>query len=191
MNKKKMDKKKREIIDCIQHSNDFSCVNYEYSISNIKADINRLCGSMPYMSVCTIQKLCKEVKSTNGICQEFSMLGDSCLHDMPGMSGCNNFKKLCSKDSVVKQCSKIQIVKNLPKTMELFTNIKSICNEMIMEGCEKCTKLNMECEVLPIYSSLCIDMGDMLQCQNWTKMCDLSGSLFHSPITQRICGAKD
>ncbi|KAM9962077.1 hypothetical protein ACTFIR_004961 [Dictyostelium discoideum] len=174
-------------IDCITHSNDPSCVNYEYPINNIRGDINRLCSSMPYMPICSIQKSCKQVKSSNGICDEFSILGDSCTHDMPGMSGCNNFKKLCSKDSVIKQCSRIQSIKNLPKTMDTFSSIKSICNDMAMDGCEKCTKLNPSCAVLPIYSSLCLQMEGISQCSNWTKMCSPSGNLLNSPISSGIC----
>ncbi|KAN0034379.1 hypothetical protein ACTFIV_000885 [Dictyostelium citrinum] len=174
-------------IDCITHSNDPYCVNYEYPLINIIADINRLCGSMPYMPICSIQKSCIQAKSSNGICNQFSLLGDSCSHDMPGMSGCNNFKKICSKDSVVKQCSNIQSIKNLPKTMELFSSIKSICNEMPMEGCEKCIKLSFNCEVFPIYSSICLQMKDMPQCYNWTKLCSESGNLLHSSISSGIC----
>ncbi|KAN0050833.1 hypothetical protein ACTA71_004135 [Dictyostelium dimigraforme] len=174
-------------IDCVLHSNDINCINYEYPLSSIKNDINKLCSSMPYMPICTIQKSCNKVKSSIGICKEFSILGDSCIHDMPGMSGCNNFKKLCSNDSVVKQCSTVQSIRNLPKTMEMFSSIKSICNEMSMEGCEKCQKLNFDCEVLSIYSSLCLQMNGMSQCSNWSRMCSPSGNLFNSQISSGFC----
>ncbi|KAN0025121.1 hypothetical protein ACTFIV_009537 [Dictyostelium citrinum] len=174
-------------VNCVTDSSDASCTNFQYPLANITADINSLCVSMPYMPVCTIQQSCNEASSTSGICAPFSILGDSCLHDMPGMSGCSNFKKLCASGSVVEQCSTVDSVTNLPTTMQMWANIQSICNEMTMTGCEKCTKLNATCDVLTVYSTLCLAMPEMSQCANWTSMCASTGDIASSPISSGIC----
>jgi hypothetical protein len=58
---------------------------------------------------------------------------------MPEMAGSSTFKKMCGSDpkrSVVKQCQNVSLI--LPTSSQCTQAIHSICNQMAMDGCDKC-----------------------------------------------------
>ncbi|EGC38675.1 hypothetical protein DICPUDRAFT_17426, partial [Dictyostelium purpureum] len=168
------------------------CANYVYPAANATADIKNLCTMMSYMPVCTVQASCDSAKLSTGICQPFSILADSCTHDMPGMGGCKNFVSLCNTTgSVVNQCKDVDMIDNLPTTMATYGLIKDICTEMAMDGCENCVgtgKTMKTCgDLLTVYSDLCMQMPDMSQCKAWQSMCLSTGNLAQSDLNGVFC----
>lgn len=94
------------------------------------------------------------------------------------MRGCSDFNALCSSNSSVLQCyDAIAIASRVPTTVEARDGIWSICQEMDMEGCDKCPKKPgksfPDCDILTTYSELCWDMPEMSQCSEfgWKAMC--------------------
>ncbi|KAJ3267096.1 hypothetical protein HDU76_011864, partial [Blyttiomyces sp. JEL0837] len=55
------------------------------------------------------------------------------------MKGCTGYSKICTPESVVKQCKTYPPLPYLPTTKEAASLVKSICSEMDMTGCEKCS----------------------------------------------------
>lgn len=173
-------------INCVQTPSDPSCANYQYPNANSTADIAALCKSMPYMPVCTINDKCMSLHSHDGLCDPFSILGDSCTHDMPGMGGCKNFRSLCNTTagSVVQECKNFQQIDNLPTTMTLVSLIQSICDEMPMSACTSCkTSKPIDCDLLTTYTSLCMEMPTMSQCQAFNTMCADDSNLVSSQLS--------
>ncbi|KAI9294049.1 Ctr-domain-containing protein [Neoconidiobolus thromboides FSU 785] len=161
--------------DCISNPTDSSCTNYVYSNENIEADMINLCRNMPYMPGCSIRSLCGNSTQLQqeAYCDSFSILADVCKSDMPGMGGCKNYVSLCKQGSLVPQCKDKLPISNLPNTETVNKQVKSICNEMTMDGCEKCatTSFYANCDLLGVYSQLCQAMPEMDQCSDWKKMC--------------------
>jgi hypothetical protein len=81
-----------------------------------------------------VQTLCENPKKASGkYCEPFSILADGCT-DMPKMSGCEDYTSMCSAGSVIKECTEYPPIPGLPTTSDLNAYIKSICDEMNMEG---------------------------------------------------------
>ncbi|KAJ1545266.1 hypothetical protein HK096_006600, partial [Nowakowskiella sp. JEL0078] len=100
---------------------------------------------------------------------------------MPSMRACRNYTKLCSPGTAVQECANVPMLTNLPKTKQLASQVYSICTEMYMDGCSSCnfnspTSLP-NCDILGIYSKLCIEMPGMPQCSDLTTICSSTPSL--------------
>lgn len=167
--------------DCLKDPTDKNCSTFVYKEDLIQADINRLCKQMDYMPGCSINSLCNSNKAlaNEPYCNSFSILADVCKTDMPGMGGCENYVSLCNnKNSLVPQCKINQPISNLPSTDLVNKQVKSICNEMAMDGCEKCSFKTSygKCDLLAVYSQLCQAMPEMSQCGEWKTMCPGSAS---------------
>ncbi|KAJ3315318.1 hypothetical protein HDV04_003711 [Boothiomyces sp. JEL0838] len=79
---------------------------------------------------------------------------------------------------MVRQCSEEKPIPSLPTTKRAKELVKDICDEMDMDGCEKCegTKMN-KCEVFKVYTDLCVAMPYMSQCRDYRTMCSWDPSL--------------
>jgi copper transporter 1 len=136
-----------------------------------------LCTAMNSMPGCTIRATCAATPDlkTSIYCEDFSIYKTLCS-DMPKMNGCGNYTSMCAPGSVVNQCN--TPAAPVPSTMKTFGYIKSICTEpgMLMEACYRCQGKNgpgtgMNCDLLTVYSDLCVDMPGMTQCSGWEDFC--------------------
>jgi len=153
------------------------CSTYTYPSSNITSDITDLCQAMFYMPGCTINNVCLTgAHQTDPYCEDFSVLADICEYDMPRMGGCGPYVGLCGlPNSTVGQCDAFPSIPGLPTTDQANTAIKSMCGQHYMEGCNDCDTSQtgfMQCDLLAVYSKLCLGMPDMLECSYWVTMCE-------------------
>lgn len=159
---------------CPSDANDTACA--EFNLSDLQAtnDLNDLCSQMPSMPSCSLSKTC-----TNNLpqCKPFNKLGAACV-DIPMMTGCNSFIKMCGdnpKSSANSQC-KSSNIGLIPTSAQTTQNIYAICSSMKMDGCQNCqidspTATYANCDLLQTYSFLCKSMPGMLQCKDYVRMC--------------------
>ncbi|KAI9144818.1 Ctr copper transporter family-domain-containing protein [Paraphysoderma sedebokerense] len=178
---------------CVSTPWDSSCADYRYPTDLQDADNINLCTQMNFMSGCTIDKICKATSMTatslkaKGYCDGFSVLANTCKNDMPKMGGCKNYVSMCAPtNSTVKQCTASTAIPGLPTTSTVNSAVRSICNSHTMEGCEKCTFASPtafgNCDLLTVYSQLCVAMPNMEECGSWKTMCS------QSPELHSLCG---
>lgn len=113
------------------------------------------------------------------------------------MKGCKVYTNMCGIDlqsggkptpqspqfsnTTIKQCSENPPLARLPPTKLVNTEIKSICDEMTMDGCEKCqinpsvSNTYLDCDMFDVYAMLCKAMPDMKQCESWKNFCEING----------------
>jgi len=128
------------------------------------------------MSGCSISRICGNELARgvdSGIyCSPFSVMADTCVN-MMGMSGCQALKALCSNGSLVAQCK--TPVLPFPSDAQLRSNLKSICTEMWMNGCDACIDEGTGgfklCDKFLVYSTLCEEMPTMAQCAAYHYYC--------------------
>jgi solute carrier family 31 (copper transporter), member 1 len=173
---------------CVSNSSATSCVSYTYPNANAYADLNNLCTAMSFMPGCSIYSACNltnNALSPDTACEPFQLLTTICKLDtgMSMMSGCANYNSLCANTSVVRQCSSVSGLAFLPTTQQVNSDVKSICSDMTMDGCERCTpdwekgKTFSTCNLLDVYGYLCYTMPDMRQCvsgTSWDSLCSTS-----------------
>lgn len=177
---------------CVTDPTQSNCAAYLYPDSSIRADIDNLCKSMPFMTACSVYNNCNAAEDQSSVsqnpelvCDPFQLLVTICkLDGMGGMSGCVNYNSMCGNNATqVAQCQKTGLV-FLPTTKQSNTQVKSICNEMTMDGCEQCTpswdagKIYAACDLLGVYGLLCYQMPDMQQCTEWHKMCNTDPTMY-------------
>lgn len=163
-------------ISCWDDPTQSFCANYTIPAAEIESSISTLCTSMPNMPGCALNEECKGDTTivSSQYCSRFAVLKTICI-DMPRMKGCGNYTSLCTTTgSVVKQCA--AAVLPLPSTSNTAAMVKSICSEMYMTACERCPGKNgpgtgSNCDLLTVYSDLCLDMPKMSQCSAWSTMC--------------------
>jgi len=103
---------------------------------------------------------------------------------MAGMRDCKAYTGLCADGSVVQQCKTYPGLNYLVTTAVANDQVKSICYEMDMDGCEKCKpswdqgRKWGNCSLLDVYGQLCFDMPEMRQCSDMKAMCGADGSLY-------------
>eukprot|EP00879_Flechtneria_rotunda_P004898 GHRR01005172.1.p1 GENE.GHRR01005172.1~~GHRR01005172.1.p1 ORF type:complete len:321 (+),score=61.76 GHRR01005172.1:1164-2126(+) len=74
-------------------------------------------------------------------------------------------------------------LKDIPTSSKVNSQVRSICEEMTMDGCEKCMpsweagRTWADCDLLDVYGSLCHQMPDMSQCSEWHAMCQADPTL--------------
>jgi len=132
-----------------------------------------------------VDRICQDEKYGNGpYCEDFGIYKEICM-DMPGMKSCNDYTLMCTEDSVVKECFSKTLP--LPSFKQTMFFINSICSNMDMSGCEQCN--TGSCEVLSVYSTLCLQMPDMEQCMDWKSICAIVpnwpicvGNEYSSPV---------
>eukprot|EP01128_Nolandella_sp_AFSM9_P006019 TRINITY_DN3024_c0_g1_i1.p1 TRINITY_DN3024_c0_g1~~TRINITY_DN3024_c0_g1_i1.p1 ORF type:complete len:569 (-),score=98.64 TRINITY_DN3024_c0_g1_i1:344-2026(-) len=162
-------------MDCYQNSSQSKCEKFVMPTAMIKTDIETACLAMPTMPACTIDSICEaSTMVDNTYCHPFSLLKDVCSPDMARMSGCReHYTPLCAEGSVVEECM-MKSLSRLPEMAQARTDIKSICDQMSMEGCDQCVDTNgkmKSCDLLQVYSDLCLAMPDMKECDAWHSMC--------------------
>ncbi|GAM29479.1 hypothetical protein SAMD00019534_126550 [Acytostelium subglobosum LB1] len=182
---------------CVQTPWATGCTDFVYPAVNVSQDIDNLCdpdGGMPYMAVCSINNTCSQKAINSGVCQPLSVLADGCQFDMPGMSGCSNYKSMCGvANSTVAECKTYQAIPNLISTKQLNLMVYNICHEMNMESCSKCPWQTtppgtyLDCDLLLVYSQLCQQMPTMGQCQQWKTFCAQGTALEKSPLSSTYC----
>ncbi|KAI9004360.1 Ctr copper transporter family-domain-containing protein [Hyaloraphidium curvatum] len=170
---------------CISTPATPSCAGYVYPETNATADVDSLCTAMPFMTGCSVAGICRsggasaQALAAGGYCTGMSLLADTCVSDdgMSMMRGCRSYNSMCNATagSVVAACAANPPLPGLPTTDEVNAAVKSICTEMTMPGCEKCSYAGgvtyANCDLLAVYSDLCIQMPTMSQCTIHTSMC--------------------
>ena len=128
------------------------------SATNTKLLNDELCRQMPGMIGCSLRTICKG----EAFCSENSVYATIC-QDMPMMKPCQAFQQ-CS----IQSCG-------FPTSANVTKQIYSICTEMNMAGCEKCsikeTSTYSECDLMTVYSDLCKAMPNMSQCSMFKNLC--------------------
>eukprot|EP01012_Entosiphon_sulcatum_P010339 TRINITY_DN1601_c0_g1_i1.p1 TRINITY_DN1601_c0_g1~~TRINITY_DN1601_c0_g1_i1.p1 ORF type:complete len:192 (-),score=22.17 TRINITY_DN1601_c0_g1_i1:100-675(-) len=160
--------------DCVTNPTDPICKAYSYPVDLCQKNADMMCCAMPNMDGCTFRKQCAK-QASDPFCQPFVVLKLLCT-DMPKMHGCANFTQLCAAGSVVDQCN--TPVPHVPGTMQTGDLIVSVCNSMPMDGCSTCNisasvqaHAYLPCDMLGVYSDLCVQMPDMDECVAWKAMC--------------------
>jgi copper transporter 1 len=156
-------------LDCKQTPENVDCKSYKYPEDNAQADIDRLCG-IHWMTGCSVNNMCQKKASSEPKCSKMSVLSNICKVDMPGMSGCSNYTKICSENSVVDQCKIETPISFLPRTGQIKAYVKEICSSHFMEGCGQCSA-GSTCDYLTVYANMCKEMPEMPSCKDWSQMC--------------------
>eukprot|EP01112_Ceratiomyxa_fruticulosa_P021110 TRINITY_DN734_c0_g1_i1.p1 TRINITY_DN734_c0_g1~~TRINITY_DN734_c0_g1_i1.p1 ORF type:complete len:377 (-),score=56.90 TRINITY_DN734_c0_g1_i1:117-1247(-) len=169
-----------------------TCKSYTLPSNEIASNIKMLCNEMTgNMAGCTINNVCTNTASLkyDKYCNSFSVYKDICT-DMP-MMGCGDYTSMCQNGSVVEQCSTATLT--LPDSKTVLPGlINSMCSQMSMPPCSKCVTLSetlslnfpefedrlseeigqmMSCDMLTVYSTLCLSMPTMSECAAWNTMC--------------------
>ncbi|KAJ3274230.1 hypothetical protein HDV01_003303 [Terramyces sp. JEL0728] len=172
--------------DCTTDPKQSGCKDFRLDAKIVQDSITDLCTQMPLMPGCTVKNYCADERiSHRPFCTSFSVLADICAEDMPKMKGCKPYISVCPRDTMVRQCSEEKPIPSLPTTKRAKELVKGfsfvtadICDEMDMDGCEKCegSKMN-KCEVFKVYTDLCIAMPYMSQCRDYRTMCSWDPTL--------------
>lgn len=170
--------------DCVARPDQERCTNFTLPQGVVQEEVAALCEQMPHMIGCTINNICDahgNLKAGSPYCLAFSIYKDICSGDMGRMSPCANYTNMCVPiDSKVKECS----IKSLPLPSEgqVSNWITQMCNAMQMDGCKECDlrKLagsnrmaGLDCDLLTVYSKLCLSMPSMSECKAWTQLCQV------------------
>jgi solute carrier family 31 (copper transporter), member 1 len=94
------------------------------------------------------------------------------------MTECGSYTSLCNNPaSVVQQCATSPPIPGLPTTAEASDAIRTICQAMPTEACGSCQVADpdLKCDVLTVYSTLCLAMPTMADCAAWSDMCTSIG----------------
>jgi len=169
-----------QVVDCVENPAQRECEGWKLGDSTIIEHVQNLCEMMPLMPGCKVKEMCDQGKaiSSTPVCTPFSLWADICDLDMPRMSGCIDYVKLCkTKGSVVEQCLESPPMQALPTTGQVRNMVKSICDEMDMKGCD-----NNDSFIA--YATLCLTMPKMTQCSAFSAMCSWNPLL-------SVCGSDD
>ncbi|KAG2173881.1 hypothetical protein INT43_005301 [Umbelopsis isabellina] len=145
--------------------------------SVIATGLDSLCSQMPYMPGCTVRGICSNNSdvASQPWCNGVSLLADICVEDMPMMSGCANYNRLCSNVSVVAECKTRTMLPQLPTTKQAYQLVQDICASMSMADCDACIAPlgggYPQCDILATYAKLCGSMPDMEQCGTYKMIC--------------------
>ncbi|KAI8465277.1 MAG: Ctr copper transporter family-domain-containing protein [Monoraphidium minutum] len=183
-------------VDCVTTPTDPSCATFKLPNATAVTDLNALCSAMHFMTGCSLYKACNATTRANvgadpTICDPFQQLATICARDpgMGGMGGCRaHYAGMCANGSVVRQC-RASPGFGLVSTEDSNKWVRSICEEMDMEGCDRCTPAWKEgkvwggpnCDPFAVYGWLCVQMPDMWQCMGpgrWDEMCRKDPTLY-------------
>eukprot|EP00276_Gloeochaete_wittrockiana_P009264 CAMPEP_0184651022 /NCGR_PEP_ID=MMETSP0308-20130426/8578_1 /TAXON_ID=38269 /ORGANISM="Gloeochaete witrockiana, Strain SAG 46.84" /LENGTH=338 /DNA_ID=CAMNT_0027084927 /DNA_START=325 /DNA_END=1341 /DNA_ORIENTATION=+ len=166
---------------CVLMPSNAGCASYVLPPNVAQANQDDLCMMMDFMVGCSAETLCEAQMRKEGPCDPNALLSVTCAHDgtMFRMGGCLNYNQMCNQSlgSAVSMCSS-NMWTGLPTTEQANSAVISICNEMTMDGCEKCSLQGkwLRCDILSVYSQLCLAMPDMHQCSYWSTMCATSSA---------------
>ncbi|KAI8802686.1 Ctr copper transporter family-domain-containing protein [Cladochytrium replicatum] len=170
--------------DCLQNPWAPECSSYHLPDSLIDRDLASLCTHMSFMPGCSLRTLCNSDAQLRKktLCAPMSLLADVCAHDMPGMRGCADYVAVCGpRNSTVKDCATHAAIEKLPTTKEVNEAVRRICTSHAMDECVKCTFRTptafADCDLLSVYSELCLSMPDMEECNPWKSLCQANPSL--------------
>jgi len=158
-----------------------SCANYTMPGTMVNNLISALCPpGMGKMPGCTVNSICSNNKyKDDRYCRNrFSVYKELCT-DMPGMANCTSYKSMClANETHVTECQAPALP--LPSSSQCLSSVSTICSDpmmMGMAGCSKCSTnhlaMGLPCEVLQVYSELCLSMSNMPECAKWKAVCDL------------------
>lgn len=159
---------------------------------------------MHFMTGCSLYKACNATAGSAAarrsvgrdaarLCDPFEQLATICARDpgMGAMAGCrSHYAPMCAAPgSRVAQCKRAPGFSDLITTEDANKWVRSICEEMDMEGCERCTPAWKEgkkwggpnCDPFAVYGWLCVQMPDMWQCigkGRWDEMCKRDAKLY-------------
>ncbi|KAI9103747.1 Ctr copper transporter family-domain-containing protein [Phlyctochytrium arcticum] len=181
---------------CPTTPSDPACASFRMTDPDATSSLNSLCTQMEGMPGCTVRITCTSNAASipdgaSHYCTPFSLLANICSVDMPNMGDCKNYVAQCGNSTTPAsqvlnpQCSDAKAstpLPNLPTSKQATQQIKSICTEMAMPGCEACSIASpgstyAQCDLLGTYSLLCKAMPDMKQCSDWKTMCASSPNL--------------
>lgn len=176
---------------CYEDPTAAECMDFKQGDQDSIEQIESLCDDMSDMIGCTLWKECEEMRSgggggdgsSNAQCTPFSILSDIC-YEMSGMSGCDNYNKLCSaQGSVVKQCTEEGRISNVLTTSTTVDGILQMCSGHGMPACSQCTSYSNCPDPMSTMSALCLSMSGMSGCAQFDSFCQEAGDTFTS-----LCG---
>ncbi|KAF8065742.1 p80 [Scenedesmus sp. PABB004] len=190
-----------QLDSCVAEPLAANCSAYEFPLAAAAADAQRLCGAMHFMAACSVAKACNasgagpltprapgaaRVSANDpDVCQPFNHVATVCRLDtgMGRMAGCAHFATMCVPGSRVPACAELPGLSALPTSEAVNKQVRSICEEMTMDGCERCMpswaagRTWADCDLLDTYGQLCYAMPEMPQCAEWHAMCGADASL--------------
>eukprot|EP00882_Tetradesmus_deserticola_P024811 GHRQ01027139.1.p1 GENE.GHRQ01027139.1~~GHRQ01027139.1.p1 ORF type:complete len:210 (+),score=76.41 GHRQ01027139.1:421-1050(+) len=166
---------------CVANPLQLNCTEFTYPNQDAAADLGKLCNAMHFMASCSVANACNAsgagpdgsgpgaatVSSNNpNICSPFNQLATVCKLDkgMSRMMGCTNYNTMCVAGSKVPQCSSLPGLQDIPTSEMVNKQVRSICEEMSMDGCERCMpswqagRTWASCDLLDTYGLLCYQM---------------------------------
>jgi len=158
---------------CIVQPSLQNCSNYKIPSAYTTQDVKNICQQDPTMPGCSVNTICAQsLFSTGKYCNNFSILKVLCNDESGNMTGCEDYSSMCGSDSVVNECNTEALP--LPSSTATVGLISSICSQMDMVECSTCPSNNpYNCDLLVVYSNLCLEMTDMTQCKAWSSICNL------------------
>lgn len=167
--------------DCLSNPSTANCTNYEMPTAMVDSGIQSVCSEMPNMLGCSFLNYCED--SANDVknepfCGTFAVYKILCL-DMGSMQGCTSYRTMCGTGTAVLQCQ--MPVPDFPKTLNVESDLESMCNSHAMETCQQYFNCSaggntMDCNLLELYSSVCLSMPEMDDCADWQTMCEDVGN---------------
>jgi hypothetical protein len=126
------------------------------------------------LSGCSLARACAAQKASTGLCDPFTLLATICGGGVPGaaaLSGCRaRYNSLCRRGTAVRACATaLAAAPRLVPAAEAIKQARAVCDEMDMEGCERCAAgwkrgdlwgggAAAKCDALSVYSWLCLQM---------------------------------
>lgn len=193
---------------CLAAPQASACAAYRLPTATAAADVAAICAAAPHLTGCSLRRACAAaaaaptggkpavvVGSSPAICDPFTLLATLCtMRDAPA-AGCRaNYGRLCAKGSAVRQCREQPGLGGwLVTAADASKWAKSVCDEMEMDGCERCAAgwkqgrplgADAKCDPFAVYGWLCAQMPDMWQCikgekgGDWDVMCRRDPKLF-------------
>lgn len=162
---------------CVDDPSSPPCAAYVYP--NASSDLATACSSMATMPGCSVLQQCQSGGARGVACNNFSLLHRVC-DQMPGMSACASFEKLCANGTVVSACASEPVaLAQMPTAAQARSAALGVCASMPkMEACATCTSgAAPHCpDPLLSLSRLCTAMPAMASCAGWEAWCQLPGA---------------
>lgn len=173
--------------DCMTSPSDKACSDYTYPPSNTSVDLDTLCSSKASMIGCSLRTMCQQKEVSGPYCDEFSLLGDICHVDQFNHPSCTSYNSMCSSGTQVQQCFSSPPAAHILNTEETKSKISMMCGMMSMAGCSSCDTTHCP-NPLQTVSNLCLSMGGMSGCKDWTQFCSSAKAKGLENDMEMICG---
>ena len=132
------------------------------------SQLSTLCGA-------SNSPFCKVLSVCNNTCNTNALAAAACASDLKTNSLCSQITSTCTSNPSSCQAGTKEAA--IPNARNVSMNIASICTEMpMMKDCSTCPAPDAStgvsnCDVLTVYSNLCLDMTGMTQCKQWQQFC--------------------